>query len=56
MIDPENVLLGEVRLSSWAELRSRPNGFSTTMRALVEQSDFASPSATVANRLGGIAK
>ena len=39
-----------------AEARSRPKGFSTTMRALFAQPDSASPWATTANRLGGIAR
>ena len=40
-----------MRLSSIAEVRYRPNGFSTTTRAPSAQRDFASPSATVANML-----
>ena len=43
-------------LSSSAEARSRPNGFSTTTLAPSAQPDSRSLSATVANKLGGSAK
>ncbi len=44
------------RLSSCADARSRPNGFSTMTRASFAQPDFPRPSTTVGNRLGGIAR
>ena len=43
-------------LSSRAEARSRPNGFSTITRAPSIAPAAASPSVTVANMLGGMAK
>ena len=45
-----------VRLSACAEARSRPKGFSTITRASFAQPDLASPSTTVANMLGGMAR
>ena len=43
-------------LSSMAEARSRPNGFSTITRALSMLPAAARPSVTVANMLGGMAR
>jgi hypothetical protein len=45
-----------VRLSARADARSRPNGFSTTMRAPSAQPELPSPSITDGNALGGIAR
>ncbi len=45
-----------VWFSSRAEARSRPKGFSTTMRAAVPPSTALRFSATTANMLGGIAR
>ena len=45
-----------VAFSARAEARSRPNGFSTTTRALRAQLDRPSPPTTVSNRLEGMAK
>jgi hypothetical protein len=42
-----------MRLSSTADARSRPNGFSSTTRPPAAQPDCASPCTTVANALGG---
>ena len=45
------------RLSAWAEARSCPNGFSTTMRVpLGAQPESLSAWATVPNSDGGIAR
>ena len=44
------------RLSSCAEARSRPNGFSTMTRASLAQPDLPRPSTTVGNKLGGMAR
>ncbi len=45
-----------VRLSARAEARSRPNGFSTTIRAPSAQPACCRFFATTPNRLGGIAR
>jgi hypothetical protein len=44
------------RLSSRADARSRPNGFSTITRASFAALDLPRPSTTVANKLGGMAR
>ena len=60
VIDAKDRGLGKdacrIRLSSCAEARSWPNGFSTMTRAPSAQPDFASCSTTVANRTGGMAR
>ena len=45
-----------VSLSSRAEARSLPKGFSTTTRACFRQLAWARPSTTVPKRLGGMAR
>ena len=45
-----------VALSLRAEARSRPNGFSTTMRASSAQPACFRPRATTPNSAGGIAR
>ena len=60
VVDAEDAVLGEhlvqdVAFSSSAEARSRPNGFSTTMRPLVLSPTSASERATSGNADGGIA-
>ena len=45
-----------MRLSSCAEARSRPKGFSTMTRAPLAQPDFASCSTTSPNSAGGMAR
>jgi hypothetical protein len=60
MIDAEDSFFGEIAVQNSVEFlrrrQSRPKGFSTTTRAFSAQPDLASPSATVPNKLGGIAK
>ena len=45
-----------VALSARADSRSRPKGFSMMRRALRTQPERSSPSTTVGNTLGGIAR
>ena len=45
----------KVTFSSWAEVRSRPNGFSTTIRPRSFNPTAASDVATVGNMVGGMA-
>jgi hypothetical protein len=44
------------RLSSCADARSRPKGFSTITRAFFAHPELPSPSTTVSNMLGGMAR
>ena len=44
-----------VALTSWADVRSRPNGFSTTIRPRSLSPTDANRCATSGNMLGGIA-
>ena len=46
----------KVRLSAWAEARSRPNGFSITKRAPSLQDSRESSFITDPNAFGGIAR
>jgi len=45
-----------VAFNARADARSRPNGFSTTRRALFAQPERESPSTTTPNMLGGMAR
>jgi hypothetical protein len=55
-IDDSSKKRCSVSLSSRADGRSRPNGFSRITRAPSAHCAAASPFATVSNRLGGIAR